>query len=87
MGCPGDYVLKPEWIKTVERTSVRPWLATFAGARWKEVAIALLDVLGLEKLVFASFFRGFLGANYSLNSSRSFMRFRFRLYSTRSATR
>jgi hypothetical protein len=40
-------VLKPEWIKTVERASLGPWIATFPEARWKEVAAALLDVLGL----------------------------------------
>jgi hypothetical protein len=40
-------VLKPEWIKTVERTSLGPWIATFPETRWKEVAAALLDVLGL----------------------------------------
>jgi len=46
-GLPGDCVLKPEWIKTVERTSLGPWIATFPKARWNEVAAALLDVLGL----------------------------------------
>ena len=46
-GLPGECVLKPEWIKTVERTSLGPWIAAFPEARWKEVAAALLDVLGL----------------------------------------
>lgn len=46
-GLPGECVLKPEWIKTVERTSLGPWIAAFPEARWKEVATALLDVLGL----------------------------------------
>ena len=44
---PGDCVLKPEWIKRVEPSSLGPWIATFPEARWKEVAAALLDVLGL----------------------------------------
>ena len=46
-GLPGECVLKPEWIKTVERTSLGPWIAALPEARWKEVAAALLDVLGL----------------------------------------
>ena len=47
MGLPGDCVLKPKWIKTVERTSVGSWITTFPDARWKEVAVALFDVVGL----------------------------------------
>jgi mRNA interferase MazF len=46
-GLPTDCVLKPEWIKTVDRTSLGPWIATFPAERWGEVAAALLDVLGL----------------------------------------
>jgi mRNA interferase MazF len=46
-GLPGDCVLKPEWIKTVERNSLGPWISTFPETRWKEVSRALLDVLGL----------------------------------------
>ena len=46
-GLPGDCVLKPEWIKTVERSSLGPWISAFLEARWKEVTAALLDVLGL----------------------------------------
>jgi hypothetical protein len=40
-------VLKPEWIKTVDRASLGPWIAAFPHARWNEIASALLDVLGL----------------------------------------
>jgi mRNA-degrading endonuclease toxin of MazEF toxin-antitoxin module len=49
-GLPGDCVLKPEWIKTVDRASLGPWIATFPETRWEEVAKALLDVLGLKLL-------------------------------------
>ena len=45
-GLPGDCALKPEWIKTVDRTSLGPWITTFPETRWKEVADALLDILG-----------------------------------------
>jgi len=44
---PSDCVLKPEWIKTVDRSAVGPWIATFPSARWHEVSAAVLDVLGL----------------------------------------
>jgi mRNA interferase MazF len=47
-GLPSDCVLKPEWIKAVDRAALGPWIATFPGARWNEVTAALLDVLGLE---------------------------------------
>lgn len=46
-GVPSDCVLKPEWIKTVERSAIGPRIATFPAARWNEVSAALLDVLGL----------------------------------------
>lgn len=46
-GLPGECVLKPEWIKTVDRASLGPWIAAFPHARWNEIASALLDVLGL----------------------------------------
>jgi mRNA-degrading endonuclease toxin of MazEF toxin-antitoxin module len=47
-GLPGDCVLKPEWIKAVDRSSLGPWIAAFPTPRWHEVSRALLDVLGLE---------------------------------------
>jgi mRNA interferase MazF len=47
-GLPMDCVLKPEWIKAVDRTALGPWIATFPGRRWNEVTSALLHVLGLE---------------------------------------
>ena len=46
-GLPGECVLKPEWIKAVDRAALGPWITTFPDTRWNEVAIALIDVLGL----------------------------------------
>jgi hypothetical protein len=37
------FIVTTEWIKTVERASLGPRIATFPEARWKEVASALLD--------------------------------------------
>ena len=47
-GLPGECVLKPEWIKTVERSSLGHWIAAFPETRWKELKAALLEVLGLS---------------------------------------
>jgi mRNA interferase MazF len=47
-GLPSDCVLKPEWIKTVDRAALGPWIATFPASRWSEVSAALVDVLGLD---------------------------------------
>lgn len=46
-GLPSECVLKPEWIKTVDRSALGPWIAAFPPGRWGEVATALLDVLEL----------------------------------------
>ena len=46
-GLPSECVLKPEWIKAIDRASLDPWIATFPARRWNEVTAALLDVLGL----------------------------------------
>jgi mRNA interferase MazF len=46
-GLRSECVLKPEWIKTVDRNSLGPWITAFPDTRWNEVADALLDVLGL----------------------------------------
>ena len=46
-GLPGECVLKPEWIKAVDRAALGPWITTFPHARWNEVTAALLDVFGL----------------------------------------
>lgn len=47
-GLPSECVLKPEWIKSVDRASIGPWIATFPAARWSEVRKAMLDILGFE---------------------------------------
>lgn len=45
-GLLADSVLKPEWIRSVERASIGPLVATLADERWPEVEVALLDCLG-----------------------------------------
>jgi mRNA interferase MazF len=47
-GLPNDCVLKPEWIRIVERRHIGPLIATLTEAHWPEVRAALLDVLGFE---------------------------------------
>jgi mRNA-degrading endonuclease toxin of MazEF toxin-antitoxin module len=47
-GLPGDCVLKPEWIKTVDRKALGPWITAFPHARWTEVTTALLTCLGFH---------------------------------------
>lgn len=46
-GLPSPCVLKPEWIRVVDRSMMGPWIASLRDARWTEVRAALLDVLGL----------------------------------------
>ncbi len=46
-GLPSPCVLKPEWIRSVERSHLGPWIAAFPAYRWAEVRTALLHVLGL----------------------------------------
>lgn len=41
-------VLKPEWIRIVERTYLGPLLARLPEHRWPAIRSALLDVLGLD---------------------------------------
>jgi mRNA interferase MazF len=45
-GLPSPCVLKPEWIRIVERVWLGPCIARFPESRWEEVRTALLDVLG-----------------------------------------
>jgi mRNA-degrading endonuclease toxin of MazEF toxin-antitoxin module len=45
-GLPTACVLKPEWIRIVERVQVGPRLAQLRDERWQDVRRALLDVLG-----------------------------------------
>jgi mRNA interferase MazF len=46
-GLPSACVLKPEWIRIVERSMLGPLVAHFPEHRWPEVRGALLSVLGL----------------------------------------
>jgi mRNA interferase MazF len=47
-GLPSASVLKPEWIRIVERRYLGPRIAGFPDARWAELRAALLNVLGFE---------------------------------------
>jgi mRNA interferase MazF len=39
---------KPEWVKTVDRATLGPWIATLPATRWDDLRTALLYVLGLD---------------------------------------
>ena len=47
-GMPAACVLKPEWIRSVERTLLGPRIASLRDSRWDEIRSALLQVLGLD---------------------------------------
>ena len=47
-GLPSACVLKPEWVRAVDRVLLGPWIASLPELRWREVRVALLDVLGFE---------------------------------------
>jgi mRNA-degrading endonuclease toxin of MazEF toxin-antitoxin module len=46
-GLPSVCVLKPEWIRVVERQYLRPLIAQLREERFSPVRAALMDVLGL----------------------------------------
>lgn len=48
-GMPETCVLKPEWIRSVERVSLGSRITSFPAARWHEVRRSLLFVLGLDQ--------------------------------------
>lgn len=47
-GVLAESVLKPEWIRSVERGSIGPLIAVLRDERWAEVEAALLDFLGFR---------------------------------------
>jgi mRNA interferase MazF len=47
-GVPSACVLKPEWIRAVERTHLGPLLSTLPEQGWPDVLRAVVHVLGLE---------------------------------------
>jgi len=47
-GLPSACVLKPEWIRIVERRHLGPLVARLPESRWLEVRAALLNVLGFD---------------------------------------
>ncbi len=46
-GLPSACVLKPEWIRIVDRTLLGALIARLPDDRWPSIRAALLDVLGL----------------------------------------
>jgi mRNA-degrading endonuclease toxin of MazEF toxin-antitoxin module len=46
-GVPSACVLKPEWIRAVERSKLGPRIARLPDARWVDVSRATAHVLGL----------------------------------------
>ena len=54
-GLPSACVLKPEWIRAIERTQIGPYVASFPDHRWVEVQRAVLYILGLDGSVPGSF--------------------------------
>jgi mRNA-degrading endonuclease toxin of MazEF toxin-antitoxin module len=46
-GLPSPCVLKPEWVQTVDRGLLGPWIADFPARRWPELRAALFRALGL----------------------------------------
>jgi len=46
-GLPSSCVLKPEWIRAVNKTALGPWITALPEKRWTDVRRALLDALGL----------------------------------------
>jgi len=47
-GLPGPCVLKPEWIRSVRREEIGPWLARLPTHRWPDVLRVGVDALGLS---------------------------------------
>lgn len=47
-GVPTPCVVKVEWIRIVDRSSVGPLIAMLPPGRWPEIRAALLDVLGFD---------------------------------------
>jgi mRNA interferase MazF len=47
-GLPSACVLKPEWIKAVERAKLGPLIASLPESRWTAIRAATLLVLGLD---------------------------------------
>lgn len=53
-GVPSASVLKPEWIRAVDRTRLGPFIARLPDGRWDEVARAIVLVLGLPAVAAAA---------------------------------
>lgn len=49
-GLPGSCVLKPEWIRSVRKEELGPWLCRLKNEKWPNVARAVIEALGLAGL-------------------------------------
>ena len=47
-GVPSICVLKPEWVRAVDKAGLGPLITTLPNARWPEVEAALLQALGFR---------------------------------------
>lgn len=47
-GLPSACVLEPEWIRSVDRTLLGPWIATLPPEHWAPLRAGLLTVLGFD---------------------------------------
>jgi mRNA interferase MazF len=47
-GLPSPCFLKPEWIQTIDRGLLGPWIASLPAHRWGEVRASLLRALGFK---------------------------------------
>ena len=48
-GLPSPCVLKPEWIRIVERSYLGPLIASLPEDKFSQIRAALIDVLGLRE--------------------------------------
>ncbi len=47
VGLEEESVLKVEWIRSVDRAQIGPWIATFPEERWPDLRAAVIAGLGL----------------------------------------
>jgi mRNA interferase MazF len=48
-GVPTSCVLKPEWIRSIDRAVLGPLISTLPPNRWPELERAVVEVLGLRR--------------------------------------
>lgn len=50
-GVPSLSYLKPEWIRSVERSQLGPRISRVPASRWPEISRAVAMALGLQEFV------------------------------------